>query len=293
MYVEYRINAWLHPVPLACPVLMILTPSCHIVQGCPPVDLLIRTSGEHRLSDFMLWQSQFALLVFSDTLWPDYSFWHLLQALVQFQRSHPQLQALAALKHQQMSPSDGMLEVKSTLLSSREAELNQAVVHVSKSKLGICSSDVDTSDSSVSSDSRPASRSTSPAHGTESKPTLTHQHQQQAQQLNQLERTELPYQELNAERQQAAGSFWLAAGTEALQQPACLDSEQGRAGSRLAIDHQTNVDVTQLDTAPSQLQCTHQHQIDLPKGVAQMKQLHASVDCSSSMLLSKRRGHLL
>ena len=39
----------------------------------PPVDLLIRTGGEHRLSNFLLWQAAYAELYFVDTLWPDYS----------------------------------------------------------------------------------------------------------------------------------------------------------------------------------------------------------------------------
>ena len=38
----------------------------------PPVDLLIRTSGEQRLSNFMLWQVAYAELLFTDTLWPDF-----------------------------------------------------------------------------------------------------------------------------------------------------------------------------------------------------------------------------
>ena len=38
----------------------------------PPVDLLIRTSGEKRLSNFMLWQAAYAELLFVDTLWPDF-----------------------------------------------------------------------------------------------------------------------------------------------------------------------------------------------------------------------------
>ncbi|UVO55823.1 polyprenyl diphosphate synthase [Sphingomonas sp. SUN039] len=41
-------------------------------SGLPPVDLLIRTSGEHRLSNFMLWQAAYAELLFVDTLWPDF-----------------------------------------------------------------------------------------------------------------------------------------------------------------------------------------------------------------------------
>jgi undecaprenyl diphosphate synthase len=38
----------------------------------PPVDLLIRTGGERRLSDFLLWESAYAELVFSRTMWPDF-----------------------------------------------------------------------------------------------------------------------------------------------------------------------------------------------------------------------------
>ena len=40
--------------------------------GLPPLDLLIRTSGEYRLSNFLLWQSAYAELLFVDTLWPDF-----------------------------------------------------------------------------------------------------------------------------------------------------------------------------------------------------------------------------
>jgi undecaprenyl diphosphate synthase len=41
-------------------------------RGLPPLDLLIRTSGEQRLSNFLLWQAAYAELLFIDTLWPDF-----------------------------------------------------------------------------------------------------------------------------------------------------------------------------------------------------------------------------
>jgi undecaprenyl diphosphate synthase len=41
-------------------------------HGLPPLDLLIRTSGEHRLSNFLLWEAAYAEFVFQDILWPDY-----------------------------------------------------------------------------------------------------------------------------------------------------------------------------------------------------------------------------
>ncbi len=50
----------------------------------PPLDLLIRTSGEVRLSNFLLWQSAYAEMLFVDTLWPDFQPEHLTQALDDF-----------------------------------------------------------------------------------------------------------------------------------------------------------------------------------------------------------------
>ena len=50
----------------------------------PPLDLLIRTSGEVRLSNFLLWQSAYAEMMFVDTLWPDFTPEHLEQAMNAF-----------------------------------------------------------------------------------------------------------------------------------------------------------------------------------------------------------------
>ena len=52
----------------------------------PPLDLLIRTSGEIRLSNFLLWQAAYAEMLFVDTLWPDFEPAHLTQALNDFAR---------------------------------------------------------------------------------------------------------------------------------------------------------------------------------------------------------------
>ena len=54
--------------------------------GLPPLDLLIRTSGEQRLSNFMLWQAAYAELYFTDLLWPDFNGDALAQALAEFGR---------------------------------------------------------------------------------------------------------------------------------------------------------------------------------------------------------------
>ncbi len=50
----------------------------------PPPDLIIRTSGERRLSNFLLWEAAYAELVFQDVLWPDYGPEHLKAAMDEF-----------------------------------------------------------------------------------------------------------------------------------------------------------------------------------------------------------------
>ena len=52
--------------------------------GLPPLDLMIRTSGEQRLSNFLLWQAAYAELMFVDTLWPDFGPEQLADALARF-----------------------------------------------------------------------------------------------------------------------------------------------------------------------------------------------------------------
>ena len=52
--------------------------------GLPPLDLLIRTSGEHRLSNFLLWQAAYAELLFVDTYWPDFDGEALSRALADY-----------------------------------------------------------------------------------------------------------------------------------------------------------------------------------------------------------------
>jgi len=52
-----------------------------LTKDLPAVDLLIRTSGESRLSNFLLWELAYAEIVIQDVLWPDYDEAHLDQAL--------------------------------------------------------------------------------------------------------------------------------------------------------------------------------------------------------------------
>jgi len=55
-------------------------------EGLPDPDLLIRTSGEMRVSNFLLWQIAYAEIFVTDTLWPDFNRARLLEALVEFQK---------------------------------------------------------------------------------------------------------------------------------------------------------------------------------------------------------------
>jgi undecaprenyl diphosphate synthase len=53
--------------------------------GMPDPDLLIRTSGEYRLSNFLLWQSAYSELYFTDVLWPDFRRENLIEAILDYQ----------------------------------------------------------------------------------------------------------------------------------------------------------------------------------------------------------------
>jgi undecaprenyl diphosphate synthase len=57
-----------------------------LTSGLPDPDLLIRTSGEQRISNFLLWQCAYAELIFTDTLWPDFDKSHLEEAVAKFRR---------------------------------------------------------------------------------------------------------------------------------------------------------------------------------------------------------------
>ena len=54
--------------------------------GQPDPDLLIRTSGELRVSNFLLWQIAYAEIWVTDTLWPDFEKRHLYEAIIAFQK---------------------------------------------------------------------------------------------------------------------------------------------------------------------------------------------------------------
>ena len=59
--------------------------ACLYAPDMADPDLLIRTSGERRLSNFLLWQSAYSELIFDDVLWPDFEIDHLQEALREFE----------------------------------------------------------------------------------------------------------------------------------------------------------------------------------------------------------------
>lgn len=63
---------------------------CLYVQK--PTDILVRTSGEIRLSDFMLWQSSMSCLVFLEVFWPDFSLWSFLRTILIYQSKYASCQ---------------------------------------------------------------------------------------------------------------------------------------------------------------------------------------------------------
>ncbi|XP_065649838.1 dehydrodolichyl diphosphate synthase complex subunit DHDDS isoform X3 [Hydra vulgaris] len=69
-----------------------LLENCFYTNKCKPVDLVIRTSGEVRLSDFLLWQTSFSTLCFVDSLWPEFTVWNLLFCIFKFQLGYNTIQ---------------------------------------------------------------------------------------------------------------------------------------------------------------------------------------------------------
>jgi len=83
-------------------------------------DLVVRTSGETRLSDFLLWQSAYSVTHFTQVLWPDLSLWHLLAAVFHYQSNQFYIQELFS----QVRPDDMVTSDKVTSgATSQEAQV--------------------------------------------------------------------------------------------------------------------------------------------------------------------------
>jgi len=83
-------NGILQPSDIDIPVFT----ACLDTNGCSAPDIIVRTSGEIRLSDFMLWQSAYSCLVFCDVLWPEFSVTDLYNIILLYQKNYPQYQEM-------------------------------------------------------------------------------------------------------------------------------------------------------------------------------------------------------
>ncbi|RNA39840.1 dehydrodolichyl diphosphate syntase complex subunit DHDDS [Brachionus plicatilis] len=71
-----------------------LIEQCLYTSNSFPVDLLVRTSGEVRLSDFLLWQCNATNLTFVKQMWPEFSVWNFYMAILNFQLNHHHIEKL-------------------------------------------------------------------------------------------------------------------------------------------------------------------------------------------------------
>jgi undecaprenyl diphosphate synthase len=85
--------------------------------GMPEPDLLIRTSGEMRVSNFLLWQIAYAELYVTDTLWPDFNRTELLKAILDFQKRERRFGGLSTAP-----------QVEATELETDEMEIEEIAV---------------------------------------------------------------------------------------------------------------------------------------------------------------------
>lgn len=89
----------------------------------PDPDLVIRTSGEVRFSDFLLWQLSYSYIYFTDVLWPEFSIWHLLAAVFHYQRNYDHIQRIKTLHKSCEDQNERVCSYIAWLNSSREDTL--------------------------------------------------------------------------------------------------------------------------------------------------------------------------
>lgn len=84
--IVYAVNNWLEKKKSGEKLTIDKMDKYLYTSELPDVDLLIRTSGEFRISNFLLWQSAYAEMVFLEVLWPDFKPYHLYKAICEYQR---------------------------------------------------------------------------------------------------------------------------------------------------------------------------------------------------------------
>jgi undecaprenyl diphosphate synthase len=76
-----------------------------VLSDAPMVDLLVRTAGEQRVSDFLLWEIAYAELYFTDALWPDFRRNDLQAAMTEFRRRERRFGGLIAMPGEAGAPA--------------------------------------------------------------------------------------------------------------------------------------------------------------------------------------------
>lgn len=103
-----------------------LISTCLYSHASPNPDILIRTSGEVRLSDFLLWQTSFTQICFTEVLWPEFSIWDLLGLVFKYQRSYESLKKYR-MEDEKMKHVNG--RVQTFLKDLREKEIRQFEIY--------------------------------------------------------------------------------------------------------------------------------------------------------------------
>ncbi|XP_078485066.1 dehydrodolichyl diphosphate synthase complex subunit DHDDS-like [Ciona intestinalis] len=111
----------------------------------PKVDLLIRTSGEVRLSDFLLWQSSLSYLSFLRHLWPEMTIWDFYGAILLYQQSY-KYKKQQEEEHEEEMREDELMMVSDEInqeeaLKMRKNRINNFIIKLNEKRLANCMND--------------------------------------------------------------------------------------------------------------------------------------------------------
>ncbi|SPP78268.1 dehydrodolichyl diphosphate synthase complex subunit DHDDS [Drosophila guanche] len=116
-----------------------LLEECMYTRHSPAPDLVFRTSGETRLSDFMMWQLSGSVLYFSNVLWPQITFWNFLASILAYQRDRYRLDKFRQAEHIRSAQlawrSDFHSEGVQQFLHSMDEDRRKLLVRLASSKM--------------------------------------------------------------------------------------------------------------------------------------------------------------
>ncbi|CAG2107419.1 unnamed protein product [Medioppia subpectinata] len=98
-------------------------------------DLLVRTSGEVRLSDFLLWQTSFSVIAFAPVLWPDFTIWDLFSAILYYQRNCSSAKSEQQLHELTLGLTQPMDHNNHTDHSSRRQRLTNCLLYLHNKRI--------------------------------------------------------------------------------------------------------------------------------------------------------------